>query len=149
MGTQKDLGDGVAADEEYIDARPRYILVGLRARVIEARKMIAQTTPAQASQVNAFAGALEVIEEPRLYVAGGPQPWFLAADPNLVDTVEYAHLEGQAEPFIDQRAGFEVDGVEVKIRHDFAAKALDYRGLFRNAASSPTDESGPIQEKFS
>jgi hypothetical protein len=135
MGTQKDLGDGAGADKEYIDARPRYILVPPGSRSIEARKMIAQTTPAQASQVNAFAGSLEIIEEPRLYVAGGPQPWFLAADPNLVDTVEYAHLEGQAEPFIDQRAGFEIDGVEIKIRHDFAAKALDYRGLFKNAGT--------------
>jgi hypothetical protein len=132
MGTQTDLGDGSGADKEYIDARPRYILVPPGSRSIEARKMIAQTTPAQASQVNAFAGSLEVVEEPRLYVAGGPQPWYLAADSNLVDTVEYAHLEGQSEPFIDQRAGFEVDGVEIKIRHDFAAKALDYRGLFKN-----------------
>jgi hypothetical protein len=133
MSTQKDLGDGAGADKEYIDARPRYILVPPGARSIEARKMLAATTPAKSSDVNPFTGALEVIEEPRLFKTGGPQPWWLAADPNLVDTVEYAHLEGQAEPFIDQRAGFEVDGVEIKIRHDFAAKALDYRGLFYNA----------------
>jgi hypothetical protein len=133
MATQKDLGDGAGADKEYIDARPRYIIVPPGSRSIEARKMLAATTPAKASDVNPFTGALEVIEEPRLFIAGGPQPWYLAADQNLVDTVEYAHLEGQAEPFIDQRAGFEVDGVEIKIRHDFAAKALDYRGLFKNA----------------
>ena len=118
MATQKDLGDGAGADKEYIDARPRYIIVPPGSRSIEARKMLAATTPAKASDVNPFTGALEVIEEPRLFIAGGPQPWYLAADQNLVDTVEYAHLEGQAEPFIDQRAGFEVDGVEIKIRHE-------------------------------
>jgi hypothetical protein len=137
MTQQKDLGDGTGADKEYIDARPRFILVPPGQRSIEARKMIAATTPAKASDVNAFTGSLQIIEEPRLFKTGGPQPWYLAADPNLVDTVEYAHLEGQTEPFIDQRAGFEVDGVEIKVRHDFAAKALDFRGLFYNAGANP------------
>lgn len=133
MTQQMDTGDGTGADKQYIDARPRYIIVPPGSRSIEARKMLAQTTPVKASDVNPFTGALEIVEEPRLYIAGGPQPWYVAADPNVVDTVEYAYLEGQAEPFIDQRIGFEVDGVEIKIRHDFAAKALDYRGLFKNA----------------
>lgn len=137
MTQQKDLGDGAGADKEYIDARPRFILVPPGQRSIEARKMIAATTPAKASDVNAFTGSLTIVEEPRLFKTGGPQPWYLAADPNLVDTVEYAHLEGQTEPFIDQRAGFEVDGVEIKVRHDFAAKALDFRGLFYNAGANP------------
>lgn len=137
MTQQKDLGDGTGADKEYIDARPRFILVPPGQRSIEARKMIAATTPAKASDVNAFTGSLTIVEEPRLFKTGGPQPWYLAADPNLIDTVEYAHLEGQTEPFIDQRAGFEVDGVEIKVRHDFAAKALDFRGLFYNAGANP------------
>ena len=137
MTQQKDLGDGTGADKEYIDARPRFILVPPGQRSIEARKMIVATTPAKASDVNAFTGSLQIVEEPRLFKTGGPQPWYLAADPNLVDTVEYAHLEGQTEPFIDQRAGFEVDGVEIKVRHDFAAKALDFRGLFYNAGANP------------
>ncbi|GAB4227825.1 MAG: hypothetical protein Kow0032_07370 [Methyloligellaceae bacterium] len=132
MTQQKDL-DG----EEYIDARPRFILVPPGQRSIEARKSIAATTPAKSDDVNPFTGSFEIVEEPRLFVTGGPQPWFLAADPNLVDTVEYAHLEGQMEPFMDQRAGFEVDGVEFKIRHDFAAKALEYRGLYKNAGANP------------
>ncbi len=137
MTQQKDLGDAAGADKEYIDARPRFTLVPPGQRAIEARKMIAATTPAKSADVNPFTGAVQVIEEPRLFKTGGPQPWYLAADPNLVDTVEYAHLEGQTEPFLDQRAGFEVDGVEIKIRHDFAAKALDFRGLFYNAGANP------------
>lgn len=132
MAQQTDL-DG----EEYIANRPRFLLVPPGQRSVEARKQVAATTPNSTQDVNAFAGSFEVIEEPRLFKAGGPQPWFAAADPNLVDTVEYAHLEGQMEPFMDQRAGFEVDGVEFKVRHDFAAKALDYRGLYKNAGANP------------
>jgi len=133
MAQQKDLNG-----EEYIDNRPRFILVPPGQRSIEARKMVAAVTAAKAADVNAFTGSLEIVEEPRLFVIGGPQPWYLAADPNLVDTVEYAHLEGQMEPFTDQRSGFEVDGVEFKVRHDFAAKALDYRGLYKNAGANPS-----------
>lgn len=132
MAQHKDL-DG----EEYVATTPRFILVPPGARSIEARKMVAQVIAGKTQDVNAFAGSLEVIEEPRLFKAGGPQPWWLAADPNLVDTIEYARLEGQTEPFLDQRVGFEVDGVEIKVRHDFAAKALDYRGLFSNAGANP------------
>jgi hypothetical protein len=57
----------------------------------------------------------------------------LTADPATIDTIEYCRLEGQSEPFLDQRVGFELDGVEFKIRHDFAAKAIDFRGRFFNA----------------
>jgi hypothetical protein len=129
MAQQKDIG---GADAEYVSVIPRFILAPPGARSIEARKIIATVTPAKSADVNAFAGSLEPIEEPRLYKPGGPQPWWLCADPNAIDTIEYAHLEGQTEPFMDQRVGFEVDGVEFKIRHDFAAKALDFRGLFYN-----------------
>lgn len=132
MAQHKDL-----TGEEYIATTPRFILVPPGARSIEARKMVAQVIAGKTQDVNAFAGSLEVVEEPRLFKAGGPQPWWLAADPNLVDTIEYARLEGQTEPFLDQRVGFEVDGVEIKVRHDFAAKALDYRGLFSNAGANP------------
>ena len=33
--------------------------------------------------------------------------------------------------------GFEVDGLEIKARHDFAAKAIDWRGLYRNPGAAP------------
>lgn len=63
--------------------------------------------------------------------------WFLAADPMSLDTVEYAFLAGQEELFIDQREGFDTDGIEVKARLIFAAKAIDWRGLYRNNGAIP------------
>jgi len=63
--------------------------------------------------------------------------WFLAADPASLDTVEYAFLAGQEELFIDQREGFDTDGLEVKARLIFAAKAIDWRGLYRNNGAVP------------
>lgn len=63
--------------------------------------------------------------------------WFLTADPASLDTVEYAFLAGQEELFIDQREGFDTDGIEVKARLIFAAKAIDWRGLYRNNGAVP------------
>lgn len=116
---------------------PAYIIVPPGQRALEARKHITATTPSSTSDVNTFAGRLQVVEEPRLIPANGQDPWFLSADPARIDTVEYAYLDGQEGVFTETRAGFEVDGIEIKARHDFAAKAIDWRGLYKNAGLAP------------
>ncbi|MBU9710145.1 hypothetical protein KSP24_25055, partial [Paenibacillus sp. AK121] len=115
-----------------IAIQPRYIVVPPGTRAVEARKNVTQTTPAQVSGVNAFANRLEIIEEARLLPAAGAKPWFLAADPSRIDTVEFGYLEGNNGVYTETRNGFEVDGIEIKARHDFAYKAIDWRGLFQN-----------------
>lgn len=125
------FGNQRGLEGRQISVLPRYIIVPPGVRSVEARKNVTAVTPNAVAGVNAFAGRLEVVEEPRLM--GAPDPWFLAADPARIDTVEYAYLEGQEGVYVETRQGFEVDGVEVKARLDFAAKAIDGRGLFRNA----------------
>ena len=51
----------------------------------------------------------------------GVTNWFMAVDPSQIDTIEYCYLEGQQGVYIETRQGFEVDGVEIKARLDFAA----------------------------
>lgn len=60
--------------------------------------------------------------------------WFMAADPNAaaIDTIEYAYLSGAEGVMIEQRQGFDVDGLDIKGRLVFGAKAIDYRGLYKN-----------------
>lgn len=120
-----------------VSVLPRTIIVPPGPRSVEARKQVTATTPGSTAEVNTFAGRLAVVEEPRLIPDGGEDPWFLAADPARIDTVEYAYLEGQEGVFTETRTGFEVDGIEIKARHDFAAKAIDWRGLFRNPGAAP------------
>ena len=55
-----------------------------------------------------------------------------------MDTIEYAYLEGNEGVFTETKAGFEVDGLQVKCRHVFGAKAIDFRGLFKNAGNTPS-----------
>jgi hypothetical protein len=37
--------------------------------------------------------------------------------------------------YIETRQGFDVDGVEIKARLDFGAKAIDWRGMQKNVGS--------------
>lgn len=131
------FGQKTGLEGRKISVLPRYIITPPGQRSVEARKQITATTPSNTQDVNTFAGRLVAIEEPRLIPAAGQDPWFLAADPARIDTVEFAYFEGQEGVFTEVRYGFEVDGMEIKARHDFAAKAIDWRGLYKNAGAAP------------
>jgi hypothetical protein len=126
MRKQKSL-TAKAADAEPLNLTPRYLIVSPD-KEIEAAKMLTAVLATQTSTVNVFAGTLELIVEAR--ITGNT--WYLSADPALIDTIEYAYLEGEEGLYTEQRIGFEVDGIEIKGRVDFAAKAIDWRGLFMN-----------------
>lgn len=132
MRKQRGLsGTGKATDAEPMNLTPAFIVVSPD-KETEAQQFLATTLyPQQNSQVNPFAGSLEQITEARLTGNG----WYLFADPAMIDTVEYAYLEGEEGLYTESRIGFDVDGVEIKGRLDFAAKAIDYRGMFYNAGN--------------
>jgi hypothetical protein len=79
--------------------------------------------------VNPFS-RLSLIVEPRLT---DPARWYVAADPAEIDGLEYAYLAGSPGPQTETRAGFEVDGVEVKVRLDFGGGFVDHRGWYSDA----------------
>ena len=57
----------------------------------------------------------------------------MIAAPTEIDGLEYAYLAGAPGPQTETRAGFEVDGVEVKVRLDFGGGFVDWRGWYSNA----------------
>lgn len=126
------MGKQVGLEGRLISVMPKYVVTGMGTNGVAARKLFTQITPAQTSNVNVFADQIEVIEEARILAGGSPVPWYLAADPNAVDTIEYGYLQGSNGVYTETRVGFEVDGIEIKARHDFGAKALDWRGLYKN-----------------
>lgn len=113
--------------EDILNIEPRYLIVPAALEVAAAR-LKAQLTPNQTSQVNPLSNTFDIIVEGYLD-ATSPSHYFMAADPSEIDTIEYAYLEGEAGPYIESRNGFDVDGLEIKVRHDFAAKPIDHRGL--------------------
>lgn len=126
MRLQKGL-DGVT----LLNITPKYILVPAAKETIADRLVSPMLMAAQSTNVNPFAGKLQVIAEPRLDAASGVS-WYVAADPSQIDIVEFAYLEGENGPTVESRVGFDIDGLEIKARHDFAAKVIDWRGLWKN-----------------
>lgn len=61
--------------------------------------------------------------------------WYLAADPNQIDTIEVAFLDDQRVPTLEEEEGFVVDGRRYKVRICVGAKAIDWRGLYKNPIS--------------
>ena len=113
---------------------PRFLIVPAAKETIANQYTSADFVSAKASDINPFKGALNVIVEGRLD-ATSTASWYMAADPSAIDTVEYCYLEGQQGVYLETRQGFEVDGMELKARLDFAAKAIDYRGLYKNVGA--------------
>ena len=128
MRLQKGV-DGV----QVLNLTPRFLVVPGALETV-ADQFVTQITPALAGSVNPFSGRLQVVVEPRLDAASATA-WYLVADPSQIDTLVYAFLAGENGPAIDTRNGFEVDGVETKARHDFAAKVIDWRGFVKNAGA--------------
>lgn len=115
-----------------LNIRPSYLIVPA-ALELAAEQLVAQNLlPTKTLDVVPQSiRTITPISEPRLdAVSAGA--WYLAANPAQIDTIEYAYLEGQQGAYIETRNGFDVDGVEIKCRLDFGAKAIDWRGLYKN-----------------
>lgn len=125
MRTQKD-----PSGEDVLNIMPKYLMVPAALETVALQlkaQIIANTTTA----VNPYASSFDVIVEPLLDAASTTN-FFMAADPSQIDTIEYAYLEGETTPYLESREGFTRDGVEFKVRHDFVAKAIDFRGLAKS-----------------
>lgn len=111
---------------------PEILLVGPDKESEAMQYTSANFVAAKSVDVNPkFNTVTEVVVEQR--VTGNK--WYSMCRPNRVDTVEYAYLEGEQGVFTEQRTGFQVDGLEIKARHVFAAKAIDYRGMVYNSGA--------------
>lgn len=77
----------------------------------------------------AFIRGLTLVVDSRLDEIGSD--CYLAASPSQIDTITRAYLAGEERPYFEQREGWEVDGLHVKSRLEFAAVPVDYRGLVK------------------
>ena len=58
---------------------------------------------------------------------------YLTSNPRTFSWVKRIYLDGQREPFVDEQIVFDGDELQIKCRHDFAAKAYMWQGAVRNA----------------
>ena len=118
-------------DKQLLNIQARYLIVPAALETL-AQKQLAAIIPNSSTEVNPFSGLYTLIAEPRLDDHSATA-WYLAADPAQIDTIEIAYLQGQAGVYTENRQGFEIDGLEIKARLDCAVKAIDHRGLLKNA----------------
>lgn len=113
-----------------LNLTPSYLIVGPDNEQAANKYTSASFVAAKASDINPnFNTSLEVVVDSRII----GNAWYLSAAPAMVDTIEYSYLEGEQGLYTETRNGFDVDGVQIKARHVFAAKAIDWRGMQRNA----------------
>lgn len=80
---------------------------------------------------NAVRNSFEVISDARLDETS-TSVWYGAASASTFDTIEVAYLDGVQTPTLEQQNGWNVDGVQFKVRLDAGVKALDHRTLAKN-----------------
>jgi hypothetical protein len=145
LGTAADITEASLAQaeqllSEQLDAsgktplnlRPRTLVVSPK-RKIAAQKILGSISATKSGDVNPFVNAFHLIVEARLKPSTGTEPWFLFGDPGALDTFEFAYLDGEEGVIIETRNGFDVDGLQIKGRIFFAAKAIDHRNMVKNA----------------
>ena len=117
-------------DGLLLDIMPKHLLTPVALETL-ADQFLGATVPQLDGSVNPFKNKLTNISEPRLDKVSRAA-WYLAASTGQIDMIEIARLAGEAGPTISTRDGFERDGMQLKMRYDFAAKVIDHRGFYKN-----------------
>lgn len=127
---------GLAGEE--LNLAPSYLIVPAALEQTAYQLTSSNYVPSTKAEVNEFRTggrtALTPVVEPVLD-GNSATAWYLAAANSQVDTVEYCYLDGAEGPVIESQVGFETDGISYKCRLDFAAKAIDFRGLYKAAGA--------------
>ena len=128
----------VGLQSEELNLTPAFLIVPATQEQLAYQYTSANYVPATSANVNEFRAGGRTAVEPvveAILDGNSTTAWYLAANSGQVDTVEYCYLQGAAGPVIESEMGFEVDGVSYKCRLDFAAKAIDFRGLYKNVGA--------------
>ena len=135
MGVQKDL-----AGKRRLNIRPVYFIgpkalegaaeVFFRTDRFSDHSTVATDSSFASTRVNPYSGTVLT----RIYDArlddDDAAAWYLAAMKGKTVTVFF--LNGQQRPYMETQQGWNVDGVEYKVRIDAGAKAVDWKGLYYN-----------------
>lgn len=115
-------------DSEVLNLTPRYLIVAPEL-LTTAQKLMSSIVANATSDVNVFAGSLQIVCDQRLT---NPTEWYVACSPSQIDGLVYAYLNGNAGVYTETQTGFDVDAVKIKARLDFGSGVFDYRGFLKN-----------------
>jgi len=82
---------------------------------------------------NVYAGAMQLIVEPRL--DGSATQWYAIAAPNRVEGLVYGYLAGEPGPTITPSLERDPDGLTLLARFDFGCAVKDFRAFYRSTGA--------------
>jgi len=95
-----------------------------------AEKILVQNfTAVTSSTTNPFLNKFSSRVEPRLSELSATA-WY--AFSNMADTFEYSGLAGEENMMVEVNTENDIDGLEIKVRKDFGAGLIDYRGMAKS-----------------
>lgn len=120
-------------DGRKLNLQPVTLLTGPD-RLTEAEQLVATINPALIA--NAQTDWMK-----RLRPAGDANVtgdhWWLFADPMVAPCFVYGNLQGYEGPRLSTNDPFTVQGIEVKLEHDFGVAGTDFRGATHNEGAPP------------
>lgn len=122
---------------QVLNIAPRFLLVPAALETDGEQLLSSLVDPSKTNDTSNpnWIRGLELVVDARLDEDSESQ-WYLAASPAQCDTIARAYLDGQTSAHLEQQDMFNRDGVSWKVRLDFAAVPVDFRGLVRNAGGS-------------
>lgn len=112
-----------------IRVEPKTILLPWELKV-KAMKLMSAITAPSTDEVNVWVNTFNPIVESRLE---DPTAWYLAADPNAIDGLYYAYLDGNDGLRVNSEDDFNTDTMKYAVRGEFGVAAIDYRGIVKMA----------------
>ncbi len=131
MKLQKDIGG-----KRRLNIQPQFLIAPVAlegaAEVFFGSNQFAGADSAT-TRSNPYAGSrFTRIYEPRLD-DDSATAWYMAGAKGK--TIKVFFLNGNQGPYLETRNGWNVDGVEYKVRGDAGAKAIDWKALLKNAGA--------------
>lgn len=113
---------------EFMPIAPEWIIVPVEL-LTATEKLLSGIVANTTGDVNVFANKFKIMTNPRLV---SPTEWYMAANPQTVEGLVYAYLEGSEGLYTEKEVDFNTDAVVTKARLDFDAAIWDYRGWYKN-----------------
>ncbi|QOT12967.1 peptidase [Paenibacillus sp. JNUCC32] len=135
MRTQKGI-----RNEATLNIAPKFLLVPAEQETGAAQYIRSEADPEgkHSGVTNVFRNSMDIIVDAELDQYS-EYAWYLAADPNIADTIEVTYLRGQEEPTLETDIAFDRLGMDFRIYFDYGVTILDSRGLFMNPGQAPSN----------
>ena len=129
----KQKGPAAAA---RLELRPRFLLVPSSIYRTTQQVVTSTVDPAKnnAAMNPYFNEGIVIVPSTRLD-DNSAVIWYLLASYDDIDTVELCFLTDEPEPVLKQETDFDTDDLKLAVRHTVAAKAIDFRGMVKNAGA--------------